>query len=287
MLNRRRAWRVLIAGAGSPNPEILAHVLNLNGFQAGWTDQLIVPNLKRIAKYNVVYGVYLHGFDRHALVAKLLGKRTVVHIVGSDAYRFARETSFPKRLYWRSILNLCDIVLYVSPHLKRLVGHKGYVLSFPIEGRIFDRPSLQGIRPTRDVLYYCPSGPLNEKIYRLDWILEYARTHPNEKITIVGSEPHPAQYRTKLRNVKIIAYVEHKQMPALYRKHRRLIRMTTEDGFPVMIHEALLSGLEVTYNGREVIGVPEERDPTIFASKFREILESGRSPPSICKTIGH
>jgi hypothetical protein len=264
----------------------LARVLTSNGFQAGWTDQLIIPNPKRIARYDVVYGVYLHGFDRHALVAKLLGKKTVVHFVGSDAYRFARETSLPRRVYWRLILNLCDIVLYVSPHLEQLVGHKGYVLSFPIERRVFDRPSIQRIRATRDVLYYCPSGPLNEKIYRFDWIFEYARMHPNEKITIVGSKPHPAQYRIKLRNVKIIPYVEHKLMPALYRKHRRLIRMTTEDGSPVMIHEALLSGLQVTYNGREVTGVPEERDPTIFASKFREILESGRPQRSLCATIG-
>ncbi|HUO42829.1 MAG TPA: hypothetical protein VMU35_07620, partial [Methylomirabilota bacterium] len=53
-----------------------------------------------------------------------------------------------------------------------------------------------------------------------------------------------------------------------YRRHRRLIRMTTEDGLPRMISEALLCGLPVTFNGNEVLAIPKERDPKEFAKSF-------------------
>jgi hypothetical protein len=62
------------------------------------------------------------------------------------------------------------------------------------------------------------------------------------------------------------------KMPEFYRKHKRLIRMTTEDGLPQMIHEALLSGVQVTFNGVEIQDVPKEREPSYFASIFKTTL---------------
>jgi hypothetical protein len=131
--------------------------------------------------------------------------------------------------------------------------------------------------PDRDVLYYCPSGEANERIYRLSWIVDYAREHPNEKITIVGNISHPANYRIPLPNVEIIPFVERSQMPGLYKRHRILIRMTTEDGLARMVHEAILSGLRVVYNGKEMTEVPDEREPSKFASAF------GRALGDICE----
>ncbi|MGA8857364.1 MAG: hypothetical protein WB643_09395, partial [Candidatus Bathyarchaeia archaeon] len=129
------------------------------------------------------------------------------------------------------------------------------------------------VTPDRDVLYYCPSGEANEKIYRLSWIIEYAKTHPQEKITILGNVSHPANYTIQLPNLEVIPFVERSQMPALYRRHKRLIRMTTEDGLPRMVHEALLCGLQVTFNGQIMKDVPKEREPTEFASTFRKALD--------------
>jgi hypothetical protein len=39
-----------------------------------------------------------------------------------------------------------------------------------------------------------------------------------------------------------------------------------------MVSEALLSGLEVIFNGRNVTDVPSERDPEVFAQRFEEEL---------------
>jgi hypothetical protein len=41
-----------------------------------------------------------------------------------------------------------------------------------------------------------------------------------------------------------------------------------------MIHEALLADVKVTYNGEEVNGIPQERNPEKFALAFAKALET-------------
>jgi hypothetical protein len=268
--------KVLVVGAGSPNADMVAEVLRSNNVDAEWTDQVKVPSLKRIWTVDIVYGIYLQTCSRYILAAKLLGKKTVLHFVGSDAYWYARETSRIRKWYWRCVLDRADLILYVSPHLEGLVGRKGHVLPFPIRTESFR--GLGGSRaPERDVLYYCPSGVSNERIYRLAWIKEYAKEHPDETITLIGNSTHPANYRINLPNVMVIPYVQRDEMPQLYVKHRRLIRMTTEDGLPRMLHEAILAGLQVTYNGQTVTTTPKEREPENFAKSFRNLVGASMS----------
>lgn len=273
-----RGPKILVVGAGSPNADLVAEVLRSNGFDAEWTDGVKIPDLRLILKSDLIYGIYLQTCSRYLLAAKLLGKKTIVHFVGSDAYWVARELSSWRQKYWRFVLEHCDLVFYVSPHLEAMIQRKGFVLPFPIATQEFRRGKLLQVSADRDVLYYCPSGEANERIYRLAWIVEYTRGHPEEKITIIGNVAHPAKYEISLPNVDVIPFVERSQMPMLYRRHKRLIRMTTEDGLPRMVHEALLAGLKVTYNGQEVESVPQEREPAEFAATFKRILESLQKP---------
>lgn len=264
--------RVLVVGAGSPNADLVAEVLQLNGIDAEWTDRVEIPDLGLILKSDLVYGIYLQTCSRYILAAKLLGKKAIVHFVGSDAYWVARELSSWRQMYWKFVLGHCDLLFYVSPHLEAKIGRKGVILPFPIATQEFKRGRLLKVSPDRDILYYCPSGPANERIYRLSWIMEYAGTHPEEKITIIGNIAHPARYATPFPNVQVTPFVKRSQMPMLYKRHKRLIRMTTEDGLPRMVHEALLCGLQVIYNGQEIKDVPKEREPSEFASTFRRAL---------------
>jgi hypothetical protein len=261
---------------------MVSEVLCANGFQAQWTDRIRFPNPFFICKFDLVYGIYLQTCSRYIISAKLLGKKTIVHFVGSDAYWMAREKSLWRQFYWKAVLHLTDLVLFVSPHLQNFVHRKGYVLPFPIAANEFRSPELRAINPDRDVLYYCPSGERNAEIYRLDWITEYARQHPHEKITLIGNITHPANYKLGLSNVEIVPFVERSQMPRFYRRHRKLIRVTSEDGLPRMLSEALMSGLEVEFNGETIKVIPRERDPEEFAKSFRKVLsekwpESGTS----------
>lgn len=271
-MQRCREAKILVVGAGSPNADIVAEVLRSNGIDAEWTDRIKVPSLKRILSVDVVYGIYLQTCSRYILAAHILGRKTIVHFVGSDAYWLKREPSKWRQRYWRYILKRCDLLFYVSPHLEEMVGRKGMILPFPIATDTFKRGKVLPTIPDRDVLYYCPSGEANEKIYRLSWVVEYARTHPEEKITVIGNIAHPANHKIPLANVEVIPFVERSQMPNIYKRHRMLIRMTTEDGLPRMVDEALLSGLKVVYNGKEMKNVPNEREPTQFASTFRKVL---------------
>jgi len=262
--------KILVVGAGSPNADLVAEVLQKNGFDANWTDKVKQPNPFLIRRFDIVYGIYFQSCARFILVAKLLGKKTIIHFVGSDAYWYKSERSLVRRVFWRVVLDLNDIVFYVSPHLEKLINRPGKILPFPIRRDEFTKPS--NTQPDRDILYYCPSGKQNLQIYRLDWILEYAKDHPQEKITIVGSPDHPADYTVKLPNVEVISQVPQSDMPEFYRRHRTLIRMTTEDGLPRMVHEALLCGLKVVFNGEEIERIPSERDPVEFAKSFRTSL---------------
>jgi hypothetical protein len=267
--------RVLVVGAGSPNPAFLAETLRLNGISAERTGNVALPNPFLIRRFNIVYGIYLQSCSRYIVVGKLLGKKTVIHFVGSDAYWFARERSILRRLYWIIVLRLTDHIFYVSPHLEALTGRRGTILPLPIATDSFREARLGLRKPDRDVLYYCPSGRDNERIYRLSWILEYAASHPEQKVTILGSSSHPAQYKLGLPNVLVVPFIETSKMPDFYRRHKRLIRMTTEDGLPQMIHEAVLAGLEVYFNGEKVQKVPEERERSYFASTFKATLGMG------------
>jgi hypothetical protein len=269
----RKNLRILVVGAGSPNADMVAEVLSANGFQAAWTDKIRRPNPFRIRSFDLVYGIYLQSCSRYIIVGKLLRKKTLIHFVGSDAYWMAREKSIMRRFYWRIVLHLTDIVLYVSPHLQNMVRREGTALPFPIASSEFQSSQLR-IHPDRDILYYCPGGERNAEIYRISWIIDYAKQHPNEKITILGNITHPAQYHVDLRNVEVVPYVERTEMPAFYKRHRKLIRMTTEDGLPRMLSEALLSGLEVEFNGQKVTEIPRERVPREFASTFEQVLIS-------------
>ncbi len=266
--------RVLVVGAGSPNADLVAEVLRSNGLQAEWTDRVKYPNPFLISRFDIAYGIYLQTCSRYIIAAKALGKKTIIHFVGSDAYRVEREHSFLKQLYWRTALRCADTVLYVSPHLRPMVRREGFVLPFPIQTSQFIRPDLREILPVRDVLYYCPGGSVNRRIYRLDWIIDYARTHPGMTVTVIGSISHPAGYKVDIPNVEVIPFVGRDRMPQLYRRHRKLIRMTTEDGLPRMIHEALLCGLEVEFNGKIVKDIPPEREPNQFAKSFNKVLSA-------------
>lgn len=270
----KRSLRVLVIGWGSPQPEFVTNVLRSNGFYAerkGARILELVPNPFVIRRFDVIYGMYLHTCGYYLLAAKVLGKKAVVHFVGSDAYRLARSSSL-KKAFWTLILRTFDVRLYVSQHLQRLVGARGFVLPFPIATDDFRSRSLGHVRPDRDVLYYCPGGRDAAETYRLDWITDYAARHPDEKVTIIGSATQPALYDVHLPNVEVIPYVPRSQMPFLYRKHKMLIRTTSQDGFPKMIHEALLCGLTVIFNGKEIKSVPEAREPSNFATAFRKII---------------
>jgi hypothetical protein len=258
-----------MVGSRGCNNEVVVDALKGKGFDVDYDESVKIPSLTRIGRAEVIYGAYLQTCSRYVAAAQTLGKKTIIHFVGSDAYRYAREKGL-RKLFWASVVRASDLILYVSPHLSTLVGRPGATLPFPIRIESFKKPAKS--RYERDTLYYCPGGAENARIYRLDWILDYATQHSEEKITIIGNTAHPADYNVNLPNVEVVPFVTYDRMADLYARHRGLIRMTTEDGQPRMVDEAILSGLQVIFNGKKIQEVPPERDPTVFAKRFEQEL---------------
>jgi hypothetical protein len=201
---------------------------------------------------------------------KLLRKKYIIHVIGSDAFRYANASSGLETLrkkLWDSTLKGCNEILYVTSDLKQTMGlERGRVIPIPIDTKIF-RPNKHCVEK-RDVLYYCP----DPKIYRIKWILQYAKDHTNETITILG---HP--YSVNLPNVKAVPFIPYNQMSIFYSMHHRLIRMTIHDGYPKMPYEAFLCGLEVLWNGRKITSVPPEMLMENTIPKLLSILEEVKS----------
>ncbi|NIM44373.1 MAG: hypothetical protein GTO54_01875, partial [Nitrososphaeria archaeon] len=218
--------RILMVGSRGSNNEVVVEALRSRGFQVEYIEKVKTPNPLRLRRFDAVYGAYLQTCSRYIAAAEILGKKSIIHFVGSDAYRYARDKGL-RKLFWKTLVNACDLIFYVSPHLMEFVGRQGVVMPFPIRFDLFKK--LRGKpSPERDTLYYCPGGNENSRIYRLDWILDYAEKHTEEKITIIGGQAHPAEHKVNLPNVQVVPFVPYDRMGDVYAKHRRLIRMTTE-----------------------------------------------------------
>lgn len=256
-----------MVGSKELSSEIVADALR-DRFEVEYVEKAKIPHLSKLKESDVVYGIHLQTCSRYIVAAKALRKKSIIHFVGSDAHRYARERGM-RRLYWRTAVHVCDLVFYVSPHLMELVERRGAVLPLPIRVDLFKK-STDNTSPEKDILYYCPGkGAI---VYRLSWILDYAKKHPNERITITGNPRDPADHKVDMPNVEVIPFVPHDRMAELYARHRQLIRMTTQDGAPSMLDEALLCGLEVIFNGRKVTKILPERNPDVFARRFEEEL---------------
>ena len=256
-----RGIRVLLVGAG--NAQVLAQQLGYYGVDARVITPPRFPNLRLMMVHDVIYGVHLMSLTRLMPFIRLFNRRSVVHIVGSDAFTYVRAKGRVRRAFWTETVRKCDEILYVSEELRRVMGvGRGRVIPIPVDTRMFRKRRYHGRK--RDILYYCP----RPDIYRLDWILNYARRHPNETITILGGS-----YRVRLPNVTVIPHVPYHEMPKLYWRHRRLIRMTTHDGRPKMPYEALLCGLEVIWNSRRITEVPDEMLMENTIPKLISVLE--------------
>jgi hypothetical protein len=256
--------RILVAG--SESMDFVAALLSEKGYAVSRVQARKRSLYLDVApRFDVIYAGYLMNGARLAKIAKFLGKKFVMHIIGTDAVRYAREKFSLAWYAWLLGLTMSSQILYAAENLQRLVGFKGTVLPLPVDTRLFKKQNWKGHK--RDIVYYSPNG---DPTYRPDWIAQYAWDHPDEEITVIGTlgcQKVPA-------NVLTIPHLDRSAMPRVYSKHKRLVRMTTHDGTPRMIYEALLCGLEVIWNGKMIESVPSEVTPEHFVAEFTRNVDT-------------
>jgi hypothetical protein len=237
---------------GTKNAEILAKQFRYYGINAhALAPPRWISNPSNYRNFNIIYGVYLMDFCSSFPVVKMLRKKYVIHVIGSDAFRYVNAYSGLEQIrkkLWDLILNQSEKIFFVTKELMKIMKwEKGEVIPIPVDTKMFKKHECS--EKKRDILYYCP----DPRIFQQKWIIDYAKKHPNEKITIIGRVGN-----ISLPNIQVIPSVPYDKMPVLYNQHRRLIRMTTHDGYPKMPYEALLCGLEVLWNGEKITKLPPE-----------------------------
>ena len=202
-------------------------------------------SFRELRNFDIVYAIGISEL-RQLVLLRVFSTKLVLHVVGSDAKKMSR--------WMKRALVLANEILYVSREIKEEIGlNKGEIIPIPIDTKKFV-PRFSSSK--RDVLYYCP----NEKIYRLNWILRYAKNHLDETITVIVDKRNFRHGLSDPRypNVLFTPAIDYENMVNCYNQHRKLIRMTIYDGYPKMPYEALLCELEVIWNGKHITKVPSE-----------------------------
>ena len=207
--------------------------------------------LARLARYDVIHGIYMRRFVALALIlAKLLGKATICHWEGSDILNF--NSSLQTRLMTRFLEYFVDCNLVFSENLQDEladVGIEALVLPVPIGNEYFsdDLPSL----PKRLTVL---AKIADTNLYYGEAIFAIARNIPTVKFYLV-----PVQDKRLIEiaaltpslldlpdNVVYLGW--HDNLAEVYKDCTVLVRLTKHDGMSYMVLEALALGRHVIWN---------------------------------------
>ena len=128
----KKSRKVLLLG--TLNAKVLVRQLRYYGIDA---EAMLPPkflNPFSLRGFDIVYGIYLMSIARSVPLIKVLGKKLLMHIIGSDAVRYAETQGGSRKKLWNLTLDMCDEILYVTDELKQVMGlGKGKVIPIPID----------------------------------------------------------------------------------------------------------------------------------------------------------
>jgi hypothetical protein len=198
--------------------------------------------IKEINKVDVVYAINHSCSWRFFALAKLLGKKTVNHWIGTDVLCVLTD----KRYRWKAkIASLfLDKHLAIAPHLVQELGSIGILAE---EIPLVRQPIPNTLRPPDPIelraLAYLPDEW--EEFYGASVVYQLAQQFPQVQFLIVGAT---RKRQTNLPNVSSLGLVPDVDMNKVYRMAPILIRVTQHDGLPAMVLEALANGDQVIYS---------------------------------------
>lgn len=182
-------------------------------------------------------------------IAKMLGKKTLVKLIGTDYNKDLLER--PWRPFWRWVLRQFDAVLIFDDVARqRLIdlgckAERVFVVPHAIDTERYQRQT--DVAQSHDAIYVGHLWPLKQ----VDRVIEawklVVEQNPSCKLAIVGDgssrEAHEKQVRDLgLRNnIDFIGWVE--DVPAWLSKAKIFVSVSSQEGVPVSMLEAMCCGL--------------------------------------------
>jgi glycosyltransferase involved in cell wall biosynthesis len=191
-----------------------------------------------------------------ALVCKLLGTRTVIHLLGGGFKNFY-ERSFFNRILIRFLLRRCDAVATVSEYWRSYVAkmvpqNKVWIIPNPVEAKKFLELKEKGFERKKVIFLFAGAITSYKGIRDLLEAVQKARdSMQTAKVRIIGDGDLMDECQKKVKEeqlddtISFLGYVSEEEKIRLFRTSDVFVLPSHMDAFPVAILEAMSAGMPV------------------------------------------
>ena len=190
-----------------------------------------------------------------ALVCKLLGKKTVMHLLGGG-FRSFYERSSIDRVLIRFLLRRCDAVATVSEYWREFITnvvHKDtvWIIPNPVDSSKFQTQKRK--EPNGKVTFLFAGAITRYKgiFDLLDAVHRYHASFRNAEVLVIGDGDlmHECQKRVKDEKlddtISFLGYVSEEEKIRIFRTSDVFVLPSHVDAFPVAVLEAMSAGMPV------------------------------------------
>lgn len=203
-----------------------------------WQSVGLLDKYRIIRHYDVVHYFWARVRTSEILLGLLLGKRVILHYVGSDVVqtlKSKRKVLIQRILARVGVLSLADSE-YLAQSLK---GVKIKSTRLYFMNRMLVEAE-QGYPSQLTVLCYIPDG--KEKFYGLEQVLYCAEKMPDTEFLLLRNTG-----ASNLPNVRSLGFVPEEEIYNIYNLCNVYVRMTQHDSLSCMVLELLACGRHVIW----------------------------------------
>ena len=199
-------------------------------------DKPFLTKLKYILNNDILY-VISGKMGMLMIIAKLLGKRIIIHWVGTDLLKFHKSNLLTKILY-RTIPTKH---IFVSQSLMKEFPHNRNVFLFPIFRQY---PLVKtDFKIKKEILTYIPEN--REDFYYGQFITDFFKKKKSYNLHVIGNSGTSFK---KNNNIKFYGWIDERKINKLINKCSIYIRFVKHDGFPKLVVDNLYNYNFVIYN---------------------------------------
>jgi|GEM_PF-2103839 len=199
---------------------------------------------------DVVYGIFMNTYGTQAwVISKLLRKRSMISLIGSDFNRDVME--LPLKGWWRWMLRHTDVVTVFDEGARQKLlalgfdPQKVFVMPHAVDMEHIKRR--ESVPQDIDVIYLGNFWPLKEIDRVLEAWVHVLAVKPDAKLALVGDGTYTATLRDKAQALGILDKI---LMPgwahdvsAWYSRAKIFVNLSGHEGVPMAMLEAMACGL--------------------------------------------